>query len=79
MRAAHPRAFLRVQDRELRVGDAGVCHVGLTFAGGFTYSADVTFFEQSQGCGPPLIQPSQGALAVSNPSTTCLEAGLDQD
>jgi hypothetical protein len=64
--------------------DAGVCHIELTFAGGFTYTADVTFAWQPGGtcggaqckCGDYLA-PTSGRFAVNNPSTTCIDAGAD--
>jgi hypothetical protein len=60
----------------------GVCHVTLTFATGFTYSADVTFIAQNDGDTPgcPVWQytaPTQRAFTVNNPSTTCVDAGID--
>ena len=58
----------------------GVCHVELTFATGFTYSADVTFVSESAGglCAcPQSTAPTQSTFTVNNPSTTCVDAGLD--
>jgi hypothetical protein len=62
----------------------GVCHVGLTFADGFTYSTDVTFTSQTDpeppGCArcPSYIAPaSQTMFMVNNPSDTCVEPVLD--
>jgi hypothetical protein len=62
----------------------GTCHVALTFATGFTYSADVTFATQPGGvCGGPqckcgdYVVPAAGPLAVNNPDTTCVDAGVD--
>jgi hypothetical protein len=62
----------------------GVCHVELTFATGFTYSADVTFASQPGGvCGGPqckcadYLTPTSGPFTVNNPSTTCVDAGSD--
>jgi hypothetical protein len=51
----------------------GTCHVVLTFATGFTYSADVTFTEQSQSCGcPSYVGPNgPGGFQVNNPPDTC--------
>lgn len=64
----------------------GVCHVELTFATGFIYSADVTFTSQpgdpgGPGCPPcpSYIAPTQGKFVVNNPSTTCIDAGADAD
>jgi hypothetical protein len=58
----------------------GECHVVLTFATGFTYSADVTFTSQTaescKGC-PPYIGPTSGPFTVNNPATTCLDAAPD--
>ncbi len=62
----------------------GVCHVALTFATGFTYSADVTFAVQpGGGCGcPSFVGPNPPVvLKVNNPSNTCHalpDAGGDQ-
>jgi hypothetical protein len=58
----------------------GVCHVELTFADGFTYSADVTYSTVPPYCGCPSISglvPSPATLTVNNPSATCgaLDAG----
>jgi hypothetical protein len=61
----------------------GMCHVELRFASGFTYSADVSFGLQMDssppGCGqcPPHIGPIHGTFTVNNPSTTCVDAGID--
>jgi hypothetical protein len=60
----------------------GVCHVTLTFATGFTYSADVTFIAQNDGDTPgcPVWRytaPTQRAFTVNNPSTTCVDGGID--
>jgi hypothetical protein len=62
----------------------GVCHVELTFATGFTYSADVQFTEQSDNepshcaCSSYVAPVStQSTFVVNNPSTTCVDAGLD--
>jgi hypothetical protein len=59
----------------------GDCHVELTFATGFTYSADVTFVSKPGGvCGGPqckcgdYIVPTSGPFTVNNPSTTCVDA-----
>ena len=55
----------------------GACHVELTFATGFTYSADVTFalqtIESPPGCPecPPYVGPTSGPFMVDNPSDTC--------
>jgi hypothetical protein len=58
----------------------GVCHVELTFATGFTYATDVTFQSMTRvNCGTTeaYIGPTQGVFDVNNPSTTCVDAGLD--
>lgn len=50
---------------------AGSCHIELTFATGFTYSADVTFTSQTEGLCPgcaPYIGPTSGPFTVNNPS-----------
>jgi hypothetical protein len=64
----------------------GVCHVVLTFATGFTYSADVTFASKPGGvCGgpqctcPDYVAPTGGPFAVQNPGSTCVDAGPDAD
>jgi hypothetical protein len=59
----------------------GDCHVVLTFATGFTYSADVRFTLQTDtqpsGCQPPsYTAPTQKAFTVNNPPETCGDAGL---
>lgn len=69
----------------LEIGSAGpgVCHVMLTFATGFTYSADVTFVSQTDpapsGCPScsPYITATQRTFAVNNPDATCLATGAD--
>jgi hypothetical protein len=58
----------------------GTCHVLLTFASGFTYSADVTFASQNLNptCGcPAFIGPTSGPFTVNNPSETCVDASTD--
>jgi hypothetical protein len=52
----------------------GTCHVELTCATGFVYSADVTFTSQSGGCPGcgTTIGPTQGPIMVNNPSSTCV-------
>lgn len=67
---------------------AGVCHVELTFATGFTYATDVTFTSQPGGvCGGPQcrcpahVAPASGPFTVNNPSNTCVaapDAGADE-
>jgi hypothetical protein len=54
----------------------------MTFATGFTYSADVTFTLQSQNDPPgcPVwhyTAPTQRTFIVNNPGSTCVDAGLD--
>lgn len=60
--------------------NAGNCHVSLTFATGFSYSADVTFTLQTDttypdchGCSYTV--PTQQTFIVDNPSGTCMDAG----
>jgi hypothetical protein len=57
----------------------GVCHVELTFATGFTYSAAVTFAAEPGGvCGGPqckcgdYLAATSGPFTVNNPSDTCV-------
>jgi len=56
----------------------GECHIELTFATGFVYSADVTFTRQTagtcRGC-PSYIGPISGGFTVDNPSDTCVAGG----
>jgi hypothetical protein len=61
----------------------GDCHVELTFASGYAYSADVTFASRSGGlCGGPqckcadYVVPTSGPFTVNNPSTTCVDAAV---
>jgi hypothetical protein len=56
----------------------GTCHVELTFASGFTYSADVEFVPEQSENGCPVCSPytaTVGTFSVNNPSTTCVDAG----
>jgi hypothetical protein len=85
---ASPSNYVDMHDTTLlSVGSPspGVCHVELTFATGFDYSADVTFVSEtdngSPGCPlcPPFIAPTQGTFEVNNPSTTCQDAGSDAE
>jgi hypothetical protein len=58
----------------------GECHIVLTFATGFTYSTDVTFTSQNQGCGCPSFLgpvPGTGAITVNNPADTCVALPRD--
>jgi hypothetical protein len=60
----------------------GECHVALTFATGFTYSADVTFTVQTDpmpaSCHPcSYVAAAQPTFTVDNPTDTCVDAGLD--
>jgi hypothetical protein len=60
----------------------GVCHIVLTFATGFTYSADVTFTLQTEGSCPgcqPYIGATSGPFTVNNPSDTCIAVGAGVD
>jgi len=68
--------------------EAGVCHVALRFATGFSYEQDVTFTSQAdptpKGCSPcpSFIGPTVGPWAVNNPSDTCValpDAGASAD
>jgi hypothetical protein len=55
----------------------GACHVVLGFASGFTYSADVSFTQQtsgSTGCSCTYTTPSISSFMVDNPANTCLDA-----
>ena len=68
---------------EIESPSPGVCHVALTFATGFVYSADVTFVSQTDpepaGCAtcPPYITATQRTFMVDNPPATCIAAGTD--
>jgi hypothetical protein len=56
----------------------GDCHVVLTFATGFTFSADLTFVSRTlkEGCGTQVYTaPTQSMFTVNNPSDTCVDAG----
>ena len=53
----------------------GVCHLVLTFASGFSYSADVTFTRTSDSCGRATVSPTQSSFMVDNPSSTCTDGG----
>ncbi len=59
----------------------GLCRIDLTFEGGFTYSADVTFVQSTSGtlCPCTSLGPTQGNFTVDNPSTTCVDAGPDAE
>ena len=64
----------------------GTCHIVLTFATGFTYSADVTFAsmnDNTPGCPPcpAYIGAISGGFNVNNPPETCvaLDAGAAGD
>jgi hypothetical protein len=69
------------QSISINSASAGVCHVELTFATGFTYSTAVTFESQSAPkppvCCPLLTAPTQSTFTVNNPSTTCVDAEVD--
>jgi hypothetical protein len=60
---------------------AGLCHVDLTFEGGFRYSTDVTFASMPGNSGlcpcSPFIGPTQETFTVDNPASTCADAGLE--
>ena len=78
---AGPSYYVAEQSIAINSASAGVCHVELTFATGFTYSTAVTFESQSAPnppvCCPLLTAPTQTMFTVNNPSTTCMDAGLD--
>jgi hypothetical protein len=66
----------------VRAPRPGACHVVLTFATSFTYSADVTFTVQTvaepAGCGScPYTVPNKPTFMVNNPNATCVDEGLD--
>jgi hypothetical protein len=50
----------------------GNCHIVLTFATGFTYSADVTFTTQTSCGGCSYQAPTSGPFTVNNPPDTCV-------
>jgi hypothetical protein len=59
----------------------GLCHIELTFATGFTYSADITFASQPGGvCGgpqctcPDYVAPTSGPVTIGS-SMACADAG----
>jgi hypothetical protein len=59
---------------------AGTCHVELTFATGFGYSTDVVFTSTTTTggcCSGTGVNPLQSTFMVNNPSTTCVDGGLD--
>ncbi len=70
-------------ERQVSVGSSapGDCHIVLTFATGFTYSADVTFTTRTV-CGHcPYVAPTSDPFTVNNPSNTCValpDAGADE-
>jgi hypothetical protein len=83
---ASPSGYLSGSDGQyvlLSSWSPGVCSVALMFATGFTYSAEVTFVSQTEGNDPnrcscqTTISPTQTTFTVNNPSTTCVDAGLD--
>jgi hypothetical protein len=56
----------------------GDCHIELTFATGFTYSADVTFTQHGgPECKWSYVGPTSGPFTVNNPSDTCVDARPD--
>ena len=58
----------------------GVCHVELTFATGFAYSTDVTFTTppaDPSDCCNLVTAPTQATFTVNNPSTACVDGGID--
>jgi len=58
---------------------SGHCHFDLTFSNGFTYSGDVSFAEQEQGCGcSAYLAPTPSKFTVNNPNSTCVvDGGLE--
>jgi hypothetical protein len=59
---------------------AGTCHVELAFATGFAYSTDVVFTSTTTTggcCSGTGVNPTQSMFMVNNPSTTCVDGGLD--
>jgi hypothetical protein len=59
---------------------AGICHVELTFATGFAYSTDVVFTSSTTTggcCSGTGVNPTQSTFMVNNPSTTCVDGGID--
>lgn len=61
---------------------AGTCKVQLVFASGYTYSADVQFTQESNnvpaGCAcATSVVPTQQTFHVTNPASTCQDAGSD--
>jgi hypothetical protein len=51
----------------------GTCHIALDFSDGYTFSSDVDWEQQAQGCGcPSILLPSQDTLVVQNPSSSCV-------
>jgi hypothetical protein len=68
------------QNVYVRSPSAGVCHVELTFATGFTYATDVTFTSTTitSGCCPGTgVKPTQSVFMVDNPDTTCVDAAVE--
>jgi hypothetical protein len=81
---ASPSNYLSGQSVEISSQTPGVCHVELMFATGFTYSTEVEFtsktwpIEYCNGSGSEsYIGPTQVTFSVNNPSTTCVDAGID--
>ncbi len=80
----YPQDIIQEMYTNLGSSGPGTCHIVLTFATGFTYSADVTFkmrkySEDQPGCHPltcpDYLAPTQERFTVDNPSNTCLDAG----
>jgi hypothetical protein len=76
--------FTQCTEVVLAATKPGVCHVALTFEGGFAYSTDIRFTWQTLGEPPgcpnpcaPFVGPTQSRFEVDNPSTTCVDAGVD--
>ncbi len=52
--------------------DSESSHIVLTFATGFTYSADVTFTTHTSCGGCSYQAPTSGPFTVNNPADTCV-------
>jgi len=72
-----PADYVRGTQIGIGSATAGVCHLVLTFATGFTYAADVTFTKTADACGASIVQPTQASFTVDNPTSTCTGGGTD--
>jgi hypothetical protein len=70
-----PSDYVRGNQITLFSGDGVECHVTLTFADGFVYSADVKFTSTTDSCGTETIKPTQSTFKVKAPGSTCADAG----